>query len=155
MVQFHRPLALAAILAALPAWAAAGPDFDSTFAAHLAAIQAKDLPAIEATLTRGEELHLILPNGTHTSSRQAFIDFHKTFFASKTWSMTFTPVSRTVSQDLAVVMVRSQYRDVDEGKPVWSENWLTFTFAREPQGWGLIHDQNTRIRTGEGEPPAS
>jgi len=128
------------------AWAA--DDFEATLAKHLAAVSGRDLPALEATLTTGPDLTLILPNATRMTTRQAFVDFHKDFFADKSWTMRFEPVSKTVAGDMAVVTLRTHWEGPDDGKVVWSESWLTLVFRKEAGKWGLIYDQNTRIRTG-------
>ena len=71
---------------------------NAVFAEHVRAVQARDLPALESTITSGEQLTLILPNGVQTATRQAYIDFHKEFFATKTWTIQFAPVSRMVGR---------------------------------------------------------
>ena len=142
-----RGLGLAAVLA-LSAGGAMAQDFDAALAKHFTAVSARDLPALETTLTAGPDLTLILPNGARTTTRQAFVDFHKTFFADKTWTMRFEPVAKTVAGDMAVVTARTHWEGQDEGKPAWSESWLVLVFRKEAGRWGLIHDQNTRIRTG-------
>ena len=101
------------------------------FAEHVKAVQARDLPALERTITLGEQLTLILPNGTQTSTRQAYVDFHKEFFATKTWTIQFEPVSRIVGADFAVLTTKSLYQDVVDGKPYRSRSWVTFTFQKE------------------------
>ena len=123
---------------------AAETGIDSAFAEHVKAVQSRDLPALERTITSGEQLTLILPDGTQTSTRQAYVDFHKEFFATKTWTIQFEPVSRAVGADFAVLTTRSLYQDTVDGKPYRSRSWVTFTFRKEAGQWRLIHDQNTR-----------
>jgi uncharacterized protein (TIGR02246 family) len=118
---------------------------DAVFAEHVRAVQSRDLPALEQTITSGDRLTLILPNGTQTSTRQAYVDFHKEFFATKTWTIQFEPVSRIVGADFAVLTTKSLYQDTVDGKPYRSRSWVTFTFQRELGQWRLIHDQNTRL----------
>ena len=101
--------------------------------------------ALERTITSAEQLTLILPNGVQTSTRQAYVDFHKQFFAEKTWTIQFETVSRTVGTDFAVLTTKSLYQDVVDGKPYRSRSWVTFTFQKESGQWRLIHDQNTRL----------
>jgi uncharacterized protein (TIGR02246 family) len=122
-----------------------GSSIDAAFAEHIKAVQARDLPALERTLTSGEQLTLILPNGTQTSTRQAYVDFHKQFFVTKTWTIEFEPVSRTVGAEFAVLTTKSLYQDTVDGKPYRSRSWVTFTFRKEAGQWRLIHDQNTRL----------
>jgi len=120
-------------------------NIDALFAAHVKAVQSRDLPALERTITSGEQLTLILPNGTQTSTRQAYVDFHKEFFSTRTWTIQFEPVSRSVGADVAVLKTKSLYQDVVDGKPYRSRSWVTFTFQKEQGQWRLIHDQNTRL----------
>ena len=118
---------------------------DAVFAEHVKAVQSRDLPALERTLTSGDQLTLILPNGTQTSTRRAYVDFHKEFFTGKTWTIQFEPVSRAVGADFAVLTTKSLYQDIVDGKPIRSRSWVTFTFQKESGQWRLIHDQNTRL----------
>jgi uncharacterized protein (TIGR02246 family) len=120
-------------------------NIDAVFAAHVKAVQSRDLPALERTITSGEQLTLILPNGTQTSTRQAYVDFHKEFFSTRTWTLQFEPVSRSIGADFAVLTTKSLYQDVVDGKPYRSRSWVTFTFQKEQGQWRLIHDQNTRL----------
>jgi uncharacterized protein (TIGR02246 family) len=124
---------------------AAEQSIDAVFAQHVKAVQARDLPALERTITSGEVLTLILPNGTQTSTRQAYVDFHKEFFSTRTWTIQFERVSRNVGADFAVLTTKSLYQDVVDGKPYRSRSWVTFTFHKEKGEWRLIHDQNTRL----------
>lgn len=118
---------------------------DEVFAEHVRAVQASDLAALESTITTGDQLVLILPNGVQTATRQAYVDFHKEFFASKTWTIQFEPVSRAVGSEFAVLTTKSLYQDTVDGKPYRSRSWVTFTFHKEAGQWRLIHDQNTRL----------
>ena len=125
--------------------ASAQSDLHATFAAHAAAVQARDMPALERTLTTGEKLTLILPNGTRTETRKEYLDFHREFFGSPTWSIRFDIMSEMTGPDFAVITTRSFYSDTDNGQPVRTSSWVTFTFRRENGEWRLIHDQNTRV----------
>ena len=135
-------------LVAIPSQAAE-PSIDAAFAAHVKAVQSRDLAALARTISDAEQLILILPNGTLTRTRQEYLDFHKEFFASKSWSIRFDPVSTIVGKEFAVLTTKSLYEDVEDGKPVRSRSWVTFTFRKEAGEWRLIHDQNTRVPAGE------
>ncbi len=121
-----------------------------TVAKHLQAIQSRDLPGLESTLTSGEQLDLFLPSGVHLATRQAYLELHREWFADPGWSWSCTPVTQVVSDDLAVVTVRSRSETArDDQPPVEvSETWVTLTFRRETGRWALVHDQNTRIASG-------
>lgn len=125
--------------------AVAQSSLDETFAVHVAAVQARDMAGLERTITGGEALTLILPNGTRTDTRAAFLAFHREFFASPTWSIRFQVLSKVEGPDYGVITTRSFYSDTDNGQPVNTSSWVTFTFRRENGEWRLIHDQNTRV----------
>ena len=141
MIRFG--LGIAAVVLAVPLHAET--NLDRAFAEHVAAVQARDLKRLEATLTSGEQLELILPNGTRTATKAAYLDFHRGFFGEKGWTLTFETLSEITSRDLGVITTRSIYRDTQDGKPIVSHSVVTFTFRREDGRWKLIHDQNTRL----------
>ena len=118
--------------------------FHETVAAHIAAIQARDLDALLATVTTGDSLTLIFPQGTTFHTRQEYVDFHEEWFADTGWSMEIEPVSSTVRGDLGIALVRTTYTD-DAGP---RQAMLALTFAHGRDGWRLVFDQNTRIVEG-------
>jgi uncharacterized protein (TIGR02246 family) len=136
------------VLAAIPSQAAE-PSVDAAFAAHVKAVQSRDLAALARTISDAEQLILILPNGKLTKTRQEYLDFHKEFFASKSWRIRFDPVSTNVGSEFAVLTTKSLYEDLQDGKPVRTRSWVTFIFRKEAGEWRLIHDQNTRVAAGE------
>lgn len=145
------PLATALVLGAC----AAGPreesmdtlrrEFEETLNRHMEAIRTRNLAEIEATITSGPELVLIFPNGHRTTTRDEYMDFHRDWFASDTWTMQIEVVGTFVGRDFATAMTRSVYEDVVDGERAQSRSWLTLTFRREGDRWALYHDQNTRI----------
>ncbi|MFS8638456.1 MAG: nuclear transport factor 2 family protein [Gemmatimonadota bacterium] len=120
-------------------------EFEATLNRHLDAIRTRDLAGIEATITSGPELVLIFPNGHRTTTRDEYMDFHRNWFASDTWTMHIEVLDVEVGRDFAIAMTRTLYEDVADGERVQSRSWLTLTFRREGDRWALYHDQNTRI----------
>jgi ketosteroid isomerase-like protein len=139
-------LALLLMLSAVTQVAGAS-EFEEVLAAHFKAVQQHDLAALEQTLTPGPALELIFPNGNRTTTRAEYVAFHKDWFTSQAWTMRFDPVAHIDAGDVQIVTVKTHYEDVDDGKPVMSESWLTLTFRKERGRWGLIHDQNTRVKS--------
>ncbi|HPF25434.1 MAG TPA: nuclear transport factor 2 family protein [Steroidobacteraceae bacterium] len=133
------------LLLAASVAATAAPSASQVLQQHIEAIKARDMAGIEATITAQDSLQLILPNGKRTATRAEYLAFHEEFFASSSWSMRFEPVFESVGKDLAVFTVHSYYSDVEDGKPVTGESWLTFVFKLEQRRWRLVSDQNTRI----------
>ncbi len=137
------------LLAAGGAVAQGRQSLDEALADHVRAVQTRDPAALERTITAGERLELIFPDGRRSTTRAEYLAFHREWFAQPGWTMSIRPISRVERGELAVVTARTRYEERSGPRlSAWSENWLTLTFAREPGGWRLVHDQNTRIRGG-------
>jgi Domain of unknown function (DUF4440) len=146
-------LTFAIVLIAAPA-ALASPDFSSdgdltlALLVHVRAVQTRDLAALERTITESEELDLILPNGKRTTTRKAYVDFHREWFKETNWTWTLQPVATIRAADMAIITARTHYEEKNGAETTSSETWLSLTFRREKDGWRLVHDQNTRIASG-------
>lgn len=147
MLRGMRILAALALLA-LPAVALARrpptPKLDPTLDAHLAAIAARDLPALLATVA--EDITLILPGGQLLDGKTAYRKFHEEWFAEKGWTMGIKELRRDVGDAHAVVLVQTDYRDKDDkGAEIRAQSYLVLVWKRVGNRWLLVHDQNTRL----------
>lgn len=153
-------LALSIAIAAMPLLAACAgrpgpetpsastaPSLQATLDAHLAAINARDLDALLATVTTGDELTLILPNGKVLETREEYRRLHVEWFAEDGWRMQFEPVQLRELGDVGVALVkyRSQERQADGTHLTRREALLSLVFARQNGEWRLVYDQNTVI----------
>lgn len=121
-------------------------DFDCAVKVHLAAIDARDWPAYEATLTRDHTLSLVLPNGRFSSEGTTFRKQMQAWLADPDWRWQHTQVHRQQGKDWGMVLVKVGYEDKDEqGKPYRLDYLLQLLFARQADGWKLVHDQNTML----------
>ena len=121
-------------------------DFETLLQQHLAALQSRDIKAYAATITRSETLYLVLPDGKLIPTRFGVIDYYRKWFADPSWRMRFERLRTLVGKDSAVVFFHTVYDgNGNNGEPAHSEGYLTLTFRHEPQGWALVHEQNTRI----------
>ena len=141
------------LVATQPIAAGAEPTFADgelakTLDEHVRAIQTRDIAALERTLTSGGDLELILPNGKRTTAKADYLALHRDWFAATNWTWELEAVSIVATDDLAVVTARTRNEETEGTSTAWAENWLTLTFRREDGAWRLVHDQNTRIRTG-------
>ena len=144
-------LALALVLAACADPAPPPPpgptaaDLTATVDAHAGAIDARDLDALMATVTDGDSLTLIFPDGTTLLTRDQYRDFHVGWFADSSWTMAMQPVSQTVRDGLGVALLRTTYTDAAGPR----DAMLALTFAPEDGAWRLVFDQNTRVVEGQ------
>ena len=65
------------------------PTLRQTLDRHLAAINARDLDALMATVTVHPELTTILPNGAVLETREQYRQLHVEWFAGTDWRMVF------------------------------------------------------------------
>lgn len=133
-----------AILAFVTASASALEDqdpFQQTLTAHVDSIRNRDLKRLLDTITTRDDLILIFPNGKTTYTRQAYVDFHREWFAEQGWTMRMEPVSVQSRDELRVALMRTTYTDAAGSR----QGLLALTFAREQGQWRLVFDQNTRL----------
>jgi len=99
------------------------------------------------TLTSGNDLPMLAPNGYKFDTKQQYIDFHRQWFAAKDDGKLDARVVRVIeSPALSHALIRSRYSSKHKaGKVQTSETWLALTFALENGSWRLVADQNTPI----------
>jgi ketosteroid isomerase-like protein len=112
---------------------------------HIAAIEARNLNEIEATITAGEDLLLILPSGKMSRSRADYMTFHRSLFGNEQWAMTFEPVHLQTTGDYGHALYRVTFDGDGAGPAPPSPAFLSLGFRLENGEWRLVHDQNTAI----------
>lgn len=125
------------------------PDFRAALDAHLAAISAKDLDAYKRTVTSGEDLYLIFPDGSAIETTEGVFAFHQEWFEDSNWRMEPEVMKVMEGEDMSAALLKYDYRDTPEGEP--RSAWLVLIFKLEDGEWRLVHDQNTRIAPPEPE----
>ncbi|MBP6013383.1 MAG: nuclear transport factor 2 family protein [Alphaproteobacteria bacterium] len=125
----------------------ADKDLAATLEAHVKAVQSRDLPALEKTITTGEALDLILPNGKRLTTRAEFVGLHRDWFNETNWTWTLEPLAITMAGDMAIITAHTHYEEREGAKTTQTENYLSLAFRKEGGTWRLVHDQNTRIAT--------
>jgi ketosteroid isomerase-like protein len=126
---------------------APAPPFRAAVEAHLAAIAARDMEALLPTLTGGNDLTMIAPNGYKFDTRQQYVDFHRQWFATKDEGKFDGEIVRMIeSPALGHALIKYRYSSKDDaGKSRTTVSWLALTFALESGSWRLVFDQNTLI----------
>jgi ketosteroid isomerase-like protein len=117
-------------------------NFRETLERHLDAIHKRDLQALADTVAP-EHLILIMADGKLTRRAEDFLDAHRGWFAMKDWILQVQSVEAFESADLAVAVLRLDYR---EPPSVRSESYLTLVFERRDGKWLMVLDQNTPIK---------
>jgi ketosteroid isomerase-like protein len=120
------------------------PPFRPAVEAHLSAIASRNMEALIPTITTGEDLVMIAPNGMIWETRQQYVDFHRQWFASPDGGKLDYEIVHTVeSPQLSHALIRYTYTTT--AHPQSEPTWLALTFALEEGAWRLVFDQNTSI----------
>lgn len=144
MKAFLTGLALLLLSSCAPAKKASDePDFDAALEAHLAAVSGRDMEGFLATITSGEDLQVIFPNGAVLADRSEVVSFHEEWFSDPNWVWEGEVIRVEEGMDQSVALVKYNYRDTPDGAP--RQSWLVLVFRLENGSWRLFHDQNTRI----------
>jgi ketosteroid isomerase-like protein len=123
------------------------PPFEAAVRQHLAAIAARDLDAFLPTLTTGDALTMIAPNGVKFDTRGQFVDFHRQWFATQDDGRYEAEIVRIIESPTighALINYRYSFKEPN-GKPQTIDSWLALTFALESGTWRLVFDQNTSL----------
>lgn len=121
------------------------PSFQLQVERHITAIEARNLNEIEATITAGEDLLLILPSGKMSRTRADYMTFHRSLFGNDQWAMTFEPVHLQTTGDYGHALYRVTFDGDGAGPASPSPAFLSLGFRLENGEWRLVHDQNTAI----------
>lgn len=122
------------------------PDFRETVKRHMAAVPGRDMDVLVDTITTGETLLLIFPDGTTFTTRTEFLDFHREWFAETSWTFTSEILSLDERAGYGKALTRYAFDpDGPQGETPPRSSLLTLGFALENGQWRLVHDQNTRL----------
>ncbi|MEO0732186.1 MAG: nuclear transport factor 2 family protein [Bacteroidota bacterium] len=110
--------------------------------AHLAAISAKDLAALAATLPPDSTFSLILPQEEIMDGSGAFLDFHQGWFAGGNWTFTTRILDFRTGPELANAVVEAMYREPErDGVPYFNRMIVTYLLRKYPDGaWYVVQD---------------
>ena len=112
--------------------------FDDDLARHLDAISRRDLDALADTVDP-DDVVLVTAKGEVVLGRDAFLDLHRDWFASDTWTIETQPVRVREGADLATAVLRIRYRDRD----IDERSVLSLVFRSRGDRWLMVQDQNT------------
>ena len=116
--------------------------FRETLERHLRAIRERNLQELADTVAP-QELVLIMADGKLARTTREFLDAHRGWFAMDNWTLDVHPVKTFESADLAVAVLRLDYREPPATR---SESLLTLVFQKLDGKWLMVGDQNTPVR---------
>lgn len=119
------------------------PDFDAAVQKHFDAIANRDIEAFKSHLTRGDTLYTIVQNGHAFTTPAETIDIHEQWFKDQNWIWEGSVVHKVVGDDMAMALVKYQYRAKADAAPF--STWLVYVFQLQEGQWRIVHDQNTAL----------
>jgi ketosteroid isomerase-like protein len=121
--------------------------FRDTLDKHVHAIQQRNLRALIDTLPQ-DELVLITSDGRLVRSVDEFIEMHRVWFESRTWTLGARLESVYETPDMGTAVLYLDYCDTPtSGPPLHEASYLSLVFRRLPDGrWVMVQDQNTPIK---------
>ncbi len=119
------------------------PDFDVALQKHFDAISNRDIEAFKSHLTKGDTLYTIVQNGYAFTTPAETIAIHEQWFKDLNWRWEGSVVYKVVGEDMAMALVKYEYRAKPEDTPVVT--WLTYVFQLQDGQWRIVHDQNTAL----------
>lgn len=119
------------------------PDFNKALQQHFAAISNRDIEAFKSHLTRAGTLYTIVQNGHAFTTTAEITAIHEQWFKDPDWIWEGSVVHQVVGEDMAMALVKYNYRARASDAPVTS--WLTYVFQLQEGQWRIVHDQNTAL----------
>ena len=119
------------------------PDFDKALQRLLDAISNRNLDIYKEYITKEEVMYTIVQNGHAFKTSQELIAMHEEWFKDSNWIWEGSVIHKVVGEDMAMALIRYDYRAKAEDKPF--STWLTYVFRLEDNEWRIIHDHNTAL----------
>lgn len=143
--------AILLVLLTLLSFAAAEKcDFHCTLNQHIKAIQNRDFDSFAATITDGDTLNFLLPNGAYFDSTRVYLKLIEGWFAEDGWEVDVEIINTFVGSDMGIALLLLDYREANRnGKPYHLRHYLSLVFRKENNRWLLVHDQNTKVEQQE------
>jgi ketosteroid isomerase-like protein len=121
----------------------AKPDFDKAIQSHFDAISNRDIDAFKKHMTLNETMYTIVQNGHAFRTPAEIIAIHEDWFKDPNWIWEGSVVHKVVGEDMAMALVKYDYRVKPEDKPL--SNWLIYVFQLQDGQWRIVHDQSTAL----------
>ena len=102
------------------------PDFDNVLQQHLDCITERNLDVFKSHITKTDTLYTIVQNGHAFKTPQEIIAVHDEWFKDSNWVWEGSVIRKVVGKDMAMALIKYDYRAKAEDKPF--STWLTYVF---------------------------
>ncbi len=120
--------------------------FKAALTIHLAAITARDLSTLEATLSPRGDMHLILPQTNITTTAKEFIDFHRDWFEIPGWTLDNKILHTDIEENMGIAIVEALYKEEErDGKPYFNRMHVSYSMKKIAGKWYVIKDHASSV----------
>ena len=121
--------------------------FTEVLTKHLDAVSNRDLPTLKSTMSPDGLMILILPQSEMLHTTDAFIEYHRNWFESTSWSLESEIAMTEIGEDMGMAIVNSTYREPErDGKPYYNEMIISYTLKLVDNQWYVIKDHMCSIK---------
>lgn len=119
------------------------PDFEKTLLRFMDAISNRNLDVYKEHISKADPLYTIVQNGHAFTKSDELVAVHEEWFKDPNWIWEGSVVHTVVGEDLAMALIKYEYRAKKEDAPF--STWLTYVFRLEENAWRVVHDHNTAL----------
>ncbi|WP_452229545.1 MULTISPECIES: YybH family protein [unclassified Lacinutrix] len=121
--------------------------FVATMQKHLNAVTKKDLTTLKSTLSPNGNMQLILPNTEITNTVDAFMEYHKNWFAVEMpWTFETKILNTEIGKDFGIAITEIVYREPERnGEPYFNRMHVSYALQKIEGKWYIIKDHASSI----------
>ena len=116
---------------------------------HLDAVSNRDLTTLKSTMHPDGKMQLILPGAEIFDGVDAFMNYHKEWFADSTSQWTFETkiLNSNVGENLGMAITEVKYSEPERnGKPYWNRMIVSYVLENVEGTWYVIKDHASSIK---------
>ena len=113
---------------------------------HLDAVSNRDLATLEATLAPHGDMQLILPGSEIQASAEAFMEYHRAWFAAPDWTFETCILNTKAGPRFGMAITEIIYREPErDGKPYFNRMTVSYVLEFIDGKWYVIKDHASSI----------
>jgi len=114
---------------------------------HLKAVTNRDLESLLSTMSPTGEMQLIVPQTEVLTSVDAFMNYHKEWFAAPNWTFETKILNTKVFDDFGMAIVEIIYREPQRnGVPYFNRMIVSYDLEKIDNNWYIIKDHASSVQ---------
>jgi hypothetical protein len=114
---------------------------------HLDAVSNRDLESLKSSLSPSGELQLIIPTAEIFKGTDAFVKYHRNWFALHDWTFETKILNTKVGKTLGMAIVEIVYREpIRDGKSYFNRMNVSYVLEKIEDQWYVIKDHASSVQ---------